>query len=117
MFGFRLREIALSVVLVISVLALAPTPARASSLDPTVCIEDGGSAECTAPQTGTFTYTVVEPLTIGTVYSEEDLYQLINGYNIYCSNSTQTPPYTWSPLNRFFPVLTWGASIVENGVR
>jgi RHS repeat-associated protein len=79
----------------------------------TTCIEDGGNAECIAPEQGAPVYYGVSGVYVGPFYSEEALWNGIQTWTTYCSSSTSpSPPFSWT-LVSLGSTADWTTPIVQ----
>jgi len=79
------------------------------------CIEDGGQMECTSPRQGTPSYTIIMGVGLTATGSDQDVYNAIYEDAITdCSETVQPPPYTWTLVQKYFPVITWTTTVQQS---
>jgi hypothetical protein len=100
--------------------ALQVMGSSAQTLRSDVCMEDGGSAECSAPEGGPYTYKAeIQPdgTAIAGFTSEQDLYDAVLGPPpAYCTQFlSPSPPFAWTLTYNSTGSLIWSTSLVETG--
>jgi len=96
------------------------SPAWSQALPADVCKEDGGKALCREPMRAAPYYIIRNPFALGKFSSENDVYGAIAGYGaLYCSATTQSPPYTWNlfvPNGPNWPNIGWHTTVSQPAV-
>jgi hypothetical protein len=108
-------HVAQLLVLVAIIWASWLSPSWSQTPDPDVCIENGGTGECSSPDSSPFTYGVVDfAYSIGNLQSEQALYDAVVPFA--CTTTvTPGPPFAWTPTNFSGGTEVWTTPLVETG--